>query len=190
MADSGSYPFSNQAHHNTPGCAAKLSNSGSIKSSPSHLRSASNCPPTGVLCDTLQVSRTATREAISVLSQGIVASKPGEGSTVQPLSQWMLLDPEVLNWLRESDMASSIIEHLLEVRAHYRAGSGGTRLHPRHHGTVHGTGRRPWPACRRERPSAPEKASRAISDFHNRILDISATSFWPAYAISAWYRWS
>ncbi|MBL0381975.1 MAG: hypothetical protein JKP90_20620 [Desulfofustis sp. PB-SRB1] len=27
-------------------------------------------------------------------------------------------------------------------------------------------------------------------DFHNRILDISATSFWPAYAISAWYRWS
>lgn len=69
------------------------------------------------ICDNLQVSRTVVREAISVLvSKGLVASKPGEGSTVLPLSSWMLLDPEVLCWLRESDMAISIIEHLLEIR--------------------------------------------------------------------------
>ena len=74
-------------------------------------------PGTSELCDKLGVSRTAVREAISVLvSKGMVASKPGEGSFVQPLSSWMLLDPEVLTWLRESDMAISIIEHLVEIR--------------------------------------------------------------------------
>ncbi len=74
-------------------------------------------PATNDLCDKLGVSRTAVREAISVLvSKGMVASKPGEGSSVQPLSSWMLLDPEVLSWLRESDMAISIIEHLVEIR--------------------------------------------------------------------------
>ena len=74
-------------------------------------------PGINELCDTLKVSRTAVREAISVLvSKGMVASKPGEGSSVLPLSSWMLLDPEVLCWLRESEMAISIIEHLVEVR--------------------------------------------------------------------------
>lgn len=74
-------------------------------------------PGTNDLCDNLGVSRTVVREAISVLvSKGMVASKPGEGSFVQPLSSWMLLDPEVLCWLRESDMAISIIEHLVEIR--------------------------------------------------------------------------
>lgn len=77
----------------------------------------SQLPGTNALCETLGVSRTAVREAISVLvSKGMVASKPGEGSFVQPLSAWMVLDPEVLCWLRESDMAISIIEHLLEIR--------------------------------------------------------------------------
>lgn len=74
-------------------------------------------PGTSELCDTLGVSRTAVREAVSLLvAKGMVASKQGEGTTVQPLSSWMLLDPEVLCWLRESDMAISIIEHLVEIR--------------------------------------------------------------------------
>jgi len=74
-------------------------------------------PGTNELCEKLGVSRTAVREGISVLvSKGMVASKPGEGTSVQPLSSWMLLDPEVLCWMRESDMAISIIEHLIEIR--------------------------------------------------------------------------
>lgn len=81
------------------------------------LRVGEQLPSTVDLCANLEVSRTAVREAISVLvAKGMVASKPGEGSTVQPLSSWMLLDPEVLCWLRESDMANSIIEHLVEIR--------------------------------------------------------------------------
>jgi DNA-binding FadR family transcriptional regulator len=69
------------------------------------------------LCEQLGVSRTAVREAISVLvAKGMVSSRPGGGTFIQPLSSWMLLDPEVLSWLRESDMATSIIEHLVEIR--------------------------------------------------------------------------
>ncbi|MGW8194572.1 MAG: FadR/GntR family transcriptional regulator [Desulforhopalus sp.] len=74
-------------------------------------------PGTNELIETLGVSRTAVREAISVLvSKGMVISRPGGGTFVQPLSSWMLLDPEVLNWIKESEMAPSIIEHLVEVR--------------------------------------------------------------------------
>lgn len=74
-------------------------------------------PQINELCETLGVSRTAVREAISVLvAKGMVASVPGGGSFIQPLSSWMLLDPEVLCWLRESDMAMAIIEHLMEIR--------------------------------------------------------------------------
>lgn len=74
-------------------------------------------PGTNELCETLGVSRTAVREGIGVLvSKGMVASKAGEGTSVQPMSSWMLLDPEVLRWLRESEMAIPIIEHLIEIR--------------------------------------------------------------------------
>jgi len=81
------------------------------------IRVGEQLPATAELCDVLGVSRTVVREGISVLvSKGMVASKPGEGTSVQPLSSWMLLDPEVLCWLQESDMATSIIEHLVEIR--------------------------------------------------------------------------
>lgn len=74
-------------------------------------------PNANDLCESLGVSRTVVREAISILvSKGMVSSKPGEGSVVEPLSSWMLLDTEVLSWLRESDMATAIIEHLIEFR--------------------------------------------------------------------------
>jgi DNA-binding FadR family transcriptional regulator len=71
-------------------------------------------PGTNELCEKLGASRTAVREGISVLvSKGLVASKPGEGTSVQPLSSWMLLDTEVLCWMREIYMGISIIEHLI-----------------------------------------------------------------------------
>ena len=81
------------------------------------LRVNDQLPPISDLCNELQVSRTVAREAISVLiAKGMISSKPGEGSSILPLSSWMLLDPEVLCWLRESEMALPIIEHLIELR--------------------------------------------------------------------------
>lgn len=74
-------------------------------------------PSSSELCEQLAVSRTAVRDAIAVLAaKGMLAAKSGEGTTVQPFSSWRLLDPEVLGWLRESELALGIIEHLLEIR--------------------------------------------------------------------------
>ena len=47
----------------------------------------------------LQVSRSAYREAIQVLSaKGLVASRPKAGTRVLPKDRWNLLDPDVLGW--------------------------------------------------------------------------------------------
>lgn len=74
-------------------------------------------PRTELLCSKLNISRTAVRDGIGVLAtKGIVQLKPGKGATIQPISKWNLLDPEVLLWLRDSEMAKSILEHLLEIR--------------------------------------------------------------------------
>lgn len=177
MAGSGSYPFSNQAHHKHPRVRRQVIEFLIHQILSQSLRVGEQLPPTGVLCDTLQVSRTAAREAISVLvAKGIVASKPGEGSTVQPLSQWMLLDPEVLNWLRESDMASSIIEHLLEVRliiepeAAALASIRGTM--EQFMALQEALARMSAGKTRRTRESV-----QGDIDFHNRILDISGNIF-------------
>jgi len=81
------------------------------------LRVHEQLPGLNELCESLDVSRTAVREAINILvAKGMVASRPGGGTYIQPLSSWMLLDPEVLCWLRDSDMSLGIIEHLMEIR--------------------------------------------------------------------------
>src|SRR6185295_7683431 len=45
------------------------------------------------------VSRTAVREAIRLLSaKGLTHSRPKVGTRVRPITQWNMLDPEVLRW--------------------------------------------------------------------------------------------
>src|SRR5512134_1526171 len=46
------------------------------------------------------VSRTAYREAIRILSaKGLIHSRPRTGTRVSPISEWHLLDPDILSWL-------------------------------------------------------------------------------------------
>jgi DNA-binding FadR family transcriptional regulator len=48
---------------------------------------------------TYQVSRTAVREAVKMLTaKGLVQSRPKVGSRVEPREAWNLLDPDVLDW--------------------------------------------------------------------------------------------
>src|ERR1700722_5899622 len=52
--------------------------------------------------DRLQVSRTAYREAIRILSaKGLVRSRPKVGTTVSAPETRQLLDPDVLSWIFE-----------------------------------------------------------------------------------------
>ena len=74
-------------------------------------------PNEGALSSELQISRTAVREAIKMLTaKGLVGSRPRRGTEVRPVSDWNLLDSDVLRWLRESPPDREIVVELLELR--------------------------------------------------------------------------
>lgn len=63
------------------------------------------------------VSRTAVREAIRLLSaKGLTASRPKIGTWVRPMSDWNMLDPEVLRWQLDESPSEEFIHALFEMR--------------------------------------------------------------------------
>lgn len=65
----------------------------------------------------LEVSRTAYREAVRILSaKGLVESKPKVGTKVSSKSKWHMLDPDVLAWAFESEPDLELLESLFELR--------------------------------------------------------------------------
>ena len=65
----------------------------------------------------MKVSRTAYREAMRVLStKGLVSSRPKAGTRVNPRKDWIILDPDVLSWLFESEPNIEFIRSLFELR--------------------------------------------------------------------------
>ncbi|RBP13818.1 GntR family transcriptional regulator [Roseiarcus fermentans] len=62
------------------------------------------------MCTRFSVSRTALREAYSILNaKGLIFARPKIGTRVRPKSEWNLLDPEVLAW----HLAATPSEHLV-----------------------------------------------------------------------------
>src|SRR6478609_7821724 len=63
------------------------------------------------------VSRTVIREATKTLQAlGLITTGPRVGSRIQPMSSWRLLDPQVMDWITDADMASGFERDLLELR--------------------------------------------------------------------------
>ena len=63
------------------------------------------------------VSRTAYREAIRILSaKGLIHSRPRTGTRVSKVSEWHLLDPDLLAWLFSGIPRPEIIHGLFELR--------------------------------------------------------------------------
>jgi len=66
----------------------------------------------------LEVSRTAYREAVRILSaKGLVESRPKVGTRVSPQERWHLLDPDVLAWIFAGEPDDSLLHALFELRA-------------------------------------------------------------------------
>ena len=64
-----------------------------------------------------RVSRTAYREAIRILSaKGLIHSRPRTGTRVSKISEWHLLDPDVLAWLFSTDPRPEVLHGLFELR--------------------------------------------------------------------------
>ncbi|HEV7323872.1 MAG TPA: FadR/GntR family transcriptional regulator [Bosea sp. (in: a-proteobacteria)] len=69
------------------------------------------------LCARYGVSRTVIREATKTLQAlGLIVTGPRVGSRVQPVSAWRLLDPQLMGWITDADMASGFQRDLLELR--------------------------------------------------------------------------
>lgn len=69
------------------------------------------------LCATLNISRTALREALIVLAaKGLVEARQKVGTIVRPQEEWNMLDLELLTWRVESDDAEHVIGELYELR--------------------------------------------------------------------------
>ena len=69
------------------------------------------------LCSELDVSRTALREAMKVLSaKGMIESRPRRGITVLPRENWNALDPDVLSWVHGGKPDGDYMHKLAEVR--------------------------------------------------------------------------
>jgi len=64
-----------------------------------------------------RVSRTAYREAIRILSaKGLIQSRPRTGTRVSAISDWHLLDPDVLVWVFTHVPKPEVIHGLFELR--------------------------------------------------------------------------
>lgn len=63
------------------------------------------------------VSRTVIREVTKTLQAlGLITTGPRVGSRIQPISAWRLLDPQVMDWITDADLAHGFERDLLELR--------------------------------------------------------------------------
>lgn len=69
------------------------------------------------ICDMMNVSRTAVREALRVLvGKGLLLSRPKSGTKVRDPEHWNHLDPDILRWQFELDETDDFLRKLFELR--------------------------------------------------------------------------
>ena len=69
------------------------------------------------MCARFRVSRTALREAYSLLSaKALIAARPKTGTRVRPRQEWNLFDPDVLAWHMQTEPTAAFIGDLFVLR--------------------------------------------------------------------------
>ncbi|MEH6567505.1 MAG: FadR/GntR family transcriptional regulator [Halioglobus sp.] len=74
-------------------------------------------PSEAVLCQELDVSRSAAREAVkSLAAKGLISSRARQGIRVLPESEWNLFDADILGWIRDSNPSLELLQEFAELR--------------------------------------------------------------------------
>ena len=74
-------------------------------------------PSEADLCTQYGISRTATREAVKMLTaKGLISSRPRQGIKVLESKHWNLFDVDVLNWILLGKPDLYLLRHFLQLR--------------------------------------------------------------------------
>ena len=74
-------------------------------------------PSEADICAEFEVSRTATREAVKMLSaKGMISSRPKQGIKVLPQAQWNMFDTDVLEWILSANPSLELLKEFTQMR--------------------------------------------------------------------------
>ena len=119
--------------------------------------------------EALDVSRSAYREAVQVLSaKGLVESRPKTGTRVLPRNRWNLLDPDVLAWAFSGEPDIQFVRSLFELRAIVEPAAA--RLAAERRDKAELKAMKEALAAMRRHTLATEAGRAADRDFHDTIL--------------------
>jgi DNA-binding FadR family transcriptional regulator len=80
-------------------------------------KSGEGLPSEADLCDEFGISRSATREAIKMLTaKGLITSRPRQGIRVQQRENWNMFDPDVLDWILRGSPTLEMLREFLQLR--------------------------------------------------------------------------
>ncbi|MDV6330159.1 FadR/GntR family transcriptional regulator [Asticcacaulis sp. 201] len=133
-------------------------------------------PTEAELCVKFGASRTVMREAVKMLSaKGLISSRQRQGTRVEPVENWNLLDPDVLRWLMERPYSNKIFLEFAQMRLAIEPAAAALAAENQD---------RPAIASIREGLQAmidhagqPDLALKADIDFHVAILKASGNPF-------------
>jgi DNA-binding FadR family transcriptional regulator len=119
--------------------------------------------------ESLDVSRTAYREAVQVLvAKGLVESKPKAGTRVLPRNRWNLLDPEVLAWAFSGQPHMDFVRDLFELRSIIEPAAARLAAERRERADLKAM--RDALTAMRQHTLATEAGRAADRDFHDAVL--------------------
>ncbi len=115
-------------------------------------------PPQDVLSKEFDVSRTVMREALSMLlARDMLDVRPKIGTRIRPMSDWRMIDEDVVNWRFRAKPDPLFLRDVIEFRDSDRAArvgaGGGTRQCGGHRGDSRGVRRVPRDPAGRTRLS-------------------------------------
>lgn len=74
-------------------------------------------PSEAELSQTFKVSRSATREAVKMLTaKGLLSSRPRQGIRILPESNWNMFDTDVLGWILNGPRSLELLRDFVQMR--------------------------------------------------------------------------
>ena len=128
------------------------------------------------MCARFSVSRTALREAYSVLTaKALIVARPKIGTRVRPKADWNMLDPEVLSWHLQSTPTEGFVGELFALRQMIEPAAAAMAAAARSRETVERIAEA-YGRMEKFKDGAGDLIN-ADLDFHMRILEASGNHF-------------